>query len=65
MARVDICVCTFRRPFLAETLRSIGRLAVKLSSAADRCIQVLLQLVASRVSYVVQEVMVVVKVHCS
>lgn len=26
MARVDICVCTFRRTFLAETLRSIGRL---------------------------------------
>ncbi len=26
MARIDICVCTFRRPFLAETLRSIGRL---------------------------------------
>mgnify|MGYP000881255348 CR=1 FL=1 len=26
MARVDICVCTFRRSFLAETLRSIGRL---------------------------------------
>ncbi|AKR55883.1 glycosyl transferase family A [Devosia sp. H5989] len=26
MARVDICVCTFRRSFLAETLRSIARL---------------------------------------
>jgi succinoglycan biosynthesis protein ExoM len=26
MARVDICICTFRRPFLAETLRSIARL---------------------------------------
>jgi succinoglycan biosynthesis protein ExoM len=24
---VDICVCTFRRPFLAETLKSIGNLA--------------------------------------
>lgn len=24
--RVDICVCTFRRPFLAETLKSIGNL---------------------------------------
>lgn len=26
MARVDICICTFRRPFLAETLRSVARL---------------------------------------
>lgn len=24
MARIDICICTFRRSFLAETLRSIG-----------------------------------------
>ena len=28
MAGIDIAVCTFRRPFLAETLRSIGRLDV-------------------------------------
>lgn len=26
MARIDICVCTFRRPFLAETLRSLAAL---------------------------------------
>ncbi|MBI4045811.1 MAG: glycosyltransferase family 2 protein [Devosia nanyangense] len=26
MARIDICICTFRRPYLAETLRSIARL---------------------------------------
>jgi succinoglycan biosynthesis protein ExoM len=25
---VDVCVCTFRRPFLAETLKSIGNLQV-------------------------------------
>jgi succinoglycan biosynthesis protein ExoM len=24
---VDICICTFRRPFLAETLKSVGNLA--------------------------------------
>jgi succinoglycan biosynthesis protein ExoM len=28
-ASVDICVCTFRRPFLAETLRSIANLQVR------------------------------------
>ena len=27
MASVDICICTFRRPFLARTLRSIAQLA--------------------------------------
>lgn len=26
MARIDICICTFKRPFLAETLRSIAAL---------------------------------------
>lgn len=28
MASVDICICTFRRPFLAETLRSVAQLDV-------------------------------------
>ncbi|SMQ76022.1 succinoglycan biosynthesis protein ExoM [Devosia lucknowensis] len=26
MASIDICICTFRRPFLTETLRSVARL---------------------------------------
>lgn len=29
MVSVDICICTFRRPFLAETLRSVAALAVQ------------------------------------
>ena len=29
MVSVDICICTFRRPFLAETLRSVAALAVE------------------------------------
>ncbi|MFN4211480.1 MAG: glycosyltransferase family 2 protein [Devosia sp.] len=28
MASVDICICTFRRPFLAETLHSLAALAI-------------------------------------
>jgi succinoglycan biosynthesis protein ExoM len=28
MASVDICICTFRRPFLAETLRSVAALEI-------------------------------------
>lgn len=27
MASIDICICTFRRPFLAQTLESLSRLA--------------------------------------
>ena len=29
MTSVDICICTFRRPFLAETLRSVAALAIE------------------------------------
>lgn len=29
MISVDICICTFRRPFLAETLRSVAALAIE------------------------------------
>jgi succinoglycan biosynthesis protein ExoM len=29
MVSVDICICTFRRPFLAETLRSLAALAIE------------------------------------
>jgi succinoglycan biosynthesis protein ExoM len=29
MVSVDICICTFRRPFLAETLRSVAALAIE------------------------------------
>ncbi|HTM77872.1 MAG TPA: glycosyltransferase family 2 protein [Devosia sp.] len=28
MVSVDICICTFRRPYLAETLRSVAALAI-------------------------------------
>ena len=29
MVSVDICICTFRRPFLAETLRSVAALEIE------------------------------------
>jgi AP-2 complex subunit beta-1 len=47
--------------FVRKAVRSIGRLAIKISLAADRCIRVLLELVSTKVNYVVQEAIVVIK----
>lgn len=47
--------------FVRKAVRSIGRLAIKISSAADPCIKVLLELIDSKVSYVLQEAVVVIK----
>jgi vesicle coat complex subunit len=45
-------------------VRAIGQTAVKIDEAAERCVNVLLDLIATRVSYVVQEAVVVMKVGC-
>lgn len=42
-------------------MRSIGRLAIKVQAAADSCIQALLDLIETKVSYVVQEAVIVIK----
>lgn len=47
--------------FVRKAVRSIGRLAIKISSAADLCITVLVALVETKVNYVVQEGIVVIK----
>ncbi|KAH9814722.1 adaptin N terminal region-domain-containing protein [Melampsora americana] len=47
--------------FVRKAVRSIGRLAIKISCASDRCIAVLLELVATKINYVVQEAIVVIK----
>jgi AP-2 complex subunit beta-1 len=47
--------------FVRKAVRSIGRLAIKISSTADKCIKVLLDLVQTKVNYVVQEAIVVIK----
>lgn len=46
---------------MRKAVRSIGRLAIKIPLASDRCITVLLELVATKISYVVQEAIVVIK----
>lgn len=47
--------------FVRKAVRSIGRLAIKIQSAADLCIPVLISLMRTKISYVVQEAIVVIK----
>jgi AP-1 complex subunit beta-1 len=47
---------------LLQAVRAIGRCAVALDKAAERCINVLLELIQTKVNYVVQEAIVVIKV---
>lgn len=48
--------------FVRKAVRAIGRLAVKIESAADRCIAALLELIQTKVNYVVQEAIIVIRV---
>jgi vesicle coat complex subunit len=45
-----------------RSIKAIGQAAVKIEGGAERCVNVLLDLIATRVSYVVQEAVVVMKV---
>ncbi|KAI6039036.1 adaptin N terminal region-domain-containing protein [Pisolithus marmoratus] len=47
--------------FVRKSVRSIGRLAIKVEAAADNCIQSLLTLIENKVTYVVQEAVIVIK----
>ena len=47
--------------FVRKSVSAIGRCAVKLERAAERCIGVLLELIQTKVNYVVQESVVVIK----
>lgn len=47
--------------FVRKAVRSIGRLAIKVETAADSCIQGLLGLIETKVTYVVQEAVIVIK----
>jgi AP-2 complex subunit beta-1 len=47
--------------FVRKSVRSIGRCAIKIEASADRCIQALVELVQTKVNYVVQEAIVVIK----
>ncbi len=46
---------------MRKAVRSIGRLAIKVEAASDSCIQTLLGLIETKVTYVVQEATIVIK----
>ena len=48
--------------FVRRSIKAIGQAAVKIEAGAERCVNVLLDLISTRVSYVVQEAVVVMKV---
>ncbi|KAG8748659.1 hypothetical protein FRC10_000050 [Ceratobasidium sp. 414] len=47
--------------FVRKAVRTMGRLAIKVTTAADQCIDSLLSLIETKVTYVVQEAVVVIK----
>lgn len=48
--------------FVRKAVRAIGQAAIKIEGAAERCVSVLMELIETRVSYVVQEAIIVIKV---
>lgn len=47
--------------FVRKSVRAIGRCAIKVESAAERCVGTLVDLIQTKVTYVVQEAVVVIK----
>lgn len=47
--------------FVKRAIRAIGQCAIKIDAAAEKCVHVLLELIGTRVSYVVQEAIIVIK----
>ncbi|RHY34998.1 hypothetical protein DYB32_000511 [Aphanomyces invadans] len=47
--------------FVRRSVRAIGRCAIKLNNAAEKCIHVLLELIQTKVNYIVQEAIIVIK----
>jgi len=46
-----------------KAVKAVGQVAIKIDSAAERCVSVLMELIETRVSYVVQEAVIVIKVR--
>ncbi|XP_071946445.1 AP-1 complex subunit beta-1-like isoform X2 [Antedon mediterranea] len=47
--------------FVRKSVRAIGRCAIKVDMSAERCVSTLLDLIQTKVNYVVQEAIVVIK----
>lgn len=49
--------------FVRKAVRAIGRCAIKVEASAERCVSTLVELINTKVNYVVQEAIVVIKVR--
>ncbi|KAL2163234.1 hypothetical protein VTH06DRAFT_5290 [Thermothelomyces fergusii] len=47
--------------FVKRAIKAIGQVAIKIEAASEKCVNALLDLIATKVNYVVQEVIVVIK----
>ena len=47
--------------FVRKSVRAIGRCAIKVEQAAEKCVSTLIDLIQTKVNYVVQEAIVVIK----
>jgi len=47
--------------FVRRSVKAIGQAAIKIESASEKCVNTLLDLIATKVNYVVQEAIVVIK----
>jgi AP-1 complex subunit beta-1 len=47
--------------FVRKAVRAIGRCAIKLEHAAEKCVHVIIEIIKTKISYVVQESVVVIK----
>jgi AP-1 complex subunit beta-1 len=47
--------------FVRKSVRCIGRFAIRVESAADKCVSALLELIETKISYVVQEAVIVMR----
>ncbi|CAI2173098.1 1578_t:CDS:10 [Funneliformis geosporum] len=47
--------------FVRKSVRAIGQCAIKIDEASERCVNVLLDLINTKVNYVVQEAIIVIK----
>ena len=59
---LSLCLTAFTVG-VSQAVRAIGRSAINLEKAAERCINVLLELIETKVNYVIQEAIVVIKVR--
>jgi len=47
--------------FVRRAVKAIGQVAIKIESASERCVNTLLDLIGTKINYVVQEAIVVIK----